>query len=186
MLDKSISIDGHNNIIVNNVKDSAITIVQSESKTKALKQVYDIFNDANNGIRENIDKLFNRHITCSWRTTKAIQGMHEKVETFHSTVEDNKFFYSHILYDVLSTFYEEANNTMDSLDMLTMTIASMNFKDMDEVYLYNYSNVREMMDAFYEKDDHCAYVDFADQYEKYDALTKKLEQLLDQECRQIV
>ena len=186
MLDKSISIDGHNNIVVNNVKDSAITIVQSESKIKALKQAYDIFNDANNGIRENINRLFNRHITYSWRTTEAIQGMHEKVHTFHSTVENNKFFYSDMLYDVLSTFYEEANNIMNSLDLLTMTIASMDFNDMDEVYLYNYSNVREMMDAFYKKDDHCAYADFADQYEKYDVLTKKLVQLLDQERRQIL
>lgn len=186
MLDKIISIDGHNNIVVNNVKDSAITIVQSESKTKALKQAYDMFNDANNGIRENIERLFNRHITYFWRTTEAIQEMHEKVNTFHYNVESNRFFYSDMLYDVLSTFYEEANNIMDSLDMLTMTIASMDFNDMDEVYLYNYSNVREMMDAFYKKDDHCAYADFADQYEKYDALTKKLGQLLDQERRQIL
>ena len=59
-----------------------------------------------------------------------------------------------------------------------MTIASMDFNGMEEVYLYNYSNVREMMDAFYKKDDHCAYADFADQYEKYDALTKNLSNYL--------
>lgn len=186
MLDKSLSVEGDNNIVLNDVKDSTINLVQSESKIKALKQVYDLFHEANNGIRENIDKLFNRYITYEWRTIEAIQSMHSKVKAFHIAVENNKFYFNNTLYEVFAAFCEEAENTMDSIDLLTMTIASMKFDDMDEIYLYQYETVRDMMDSFYSKDKHPAFLDFADQYEKFDRTTKKVINLFEKERGRIV
>lgn len=42
MLDKNISVEGDDNIIVSNVKDSTINISLSGDKLKAIKGLYDI------------------------------------------------------------------------------------------------------------------------------------------------
>ena len=50
MFDNSIDVDGDNNIVVNDVKDSTINIVQSESKEKALKGLYDVIIQESNTV----------------------------------------------------------------------------------------------------------------------------------------
>lgn len=166
MLDEEIKIAGDNNVVLNDVKNSKV-FIQSNTGAQILKGIFDRFHEADVILRQCMDLLFNRNVTFHWRSEENLKSVYQSIHCLGSYIEENKFFLNDTTYctfhDYISV-YEECNT---ALDMLTMTIASMDFDAMDSVYHNRYDNVREMMDEFYRLDPHCAYPEFADKFEAY-------------------
>jgi len=188
MFDNSIDVDGDNNIVVNDVKDSTINIVQSESKEKALKGLYDVIIQESNTVDTFIIYVLNRG-GISWYGAEGNQRtIYQNVEALNVFINQNRYFFSDETYIKIQDYYNIATELRGALDDLVMAIATADDPDaITDVYDLTYEQnihcnakfVRMMMDAFQTADDHPAYKAFAETYEKYEGLRNEIISLID-------
>ena len=179
MFDNSIDVDGDNNIVVNDVKDSTINIVQSESKEKALKGLYDVIIQESNTVDTFIIYVLNRG-GISWYGAEGNQRtIYQNVEALNVFINQNRYFFSDETYIEIQDYYNIATELRGALDDLVMAIATADDQDaITDVYDNTYEQdihcsvefVRYMMDAFNRADKHPAYDAFSDAYKEHEVM----------------
>lgn len=179
MFGNGIDVDGNNNIVVKDVKDSTINIVQSESKEKALKGLYDVIIQESNTVDTYIIYVLNRG-GISWYGVEGNQRMiYRNVEALNVFINQNRYYFSDEIYIIIQAFYNVATELRGALDDLVMAISTADDQDaITNVYDITYEQdihcsvefVRYMMDAFNKADKHPAYDAFTDVYKKHEVM----------------
>ena len=183
MLDKSISIDGQNNIVVNDVKDSTINIVQNDSAAKALKGLYDVIINEANTFDTYVIYILNRGGVSWYGVAENKIELFQCIEAVNAYIDDNRFYFTDETYAEVSAYFSLAKNLRDSLDCLVQAIATADDQDaITDVYGITYEQdvhcdakfVRYMMTEFYQIDKHPVYNHFADLYERHEESRNKI------------
>lgn len=183
MLDNSISIEGQNNIVVNDVKDSMINIVQDDSAAKALKGLYDVIINEANTFDTYVIYILNRGGISWYGVAENRIELFQSIEAVNAYIEDNRFYFSDETYVEVSAYFSLAMDLGNSLNCLVQAIATADDQDaITDVYDITYEQdihcdakfVRYMMTEFYQVDKHPVYNLFADLYEKHETSRNKI------------
>lgn len=146
----------------------------------SLQKLYDTFVAVDKQISVNIDLLFNRRVIGDWRTAEALQQMAEDDKNFQKVYSGNRFLIDITTQNIIVNFVNAAIELRQKLDSLTIAITTMDFEKMDEVYLYSYKNIHEMMDALSSKGQFkLPYVEFDKSWDNYQKWSTKLKNVLD-------
>lgn len=185
MFGNSIDVDGENNIVVNDVKDSTINIVHSESKEKALKGLYDVIIQESNTVDTYIIYVLNRG-GIIWYGAEGNQRMiYQNVEALNVFINQNRYYFSDETYIEIQDYYNLATELRGALDAIVMAIATADDQDaITDVYDITYEQdihcsvefVRYMMDALNKADKHPAYEAFSDVYMKHEKMKNDILQ----------
>lgn len=183
MLDKSISINGQNNIVVNDVKDSMINIVQNDSAAKALKGLYDVIINEANTFDTYVIYILNRGGISWYEVAENRIELFQSIEAVNVYIDDNRFYFSDETYVEVCAYFSLAKDLRNSLDCLVQAIATADDQDaITGVYDITYEQdihcdakfVRYMMMEFYQVDKHPVYNDFANLYERHEVSRNKI------------
>lgn len=183
MLDKSFSIDGQNNIVVNDVKNSNINIVQNDSAAKALKGLYDVIINEANTFDTYVIYILNRGGISWYGVAENKIELFQSIEAVNAYIDDNRFYFSDETYVEVCSYYSLAKDLRDSLECLVQAISTADDQDaITDVYDITYEQdihcdaefVRYMMKEFYQVDTHPVYNDFADLYERHELSRNKI------------
>lgn len=177
MLDKTISAEGKDIVVVNNVKNSTLNISLSGDELKALKGLYDIIVNEVNVVDTYVIYILNRGGISWYGVEKNRVELYESVESVNIFINQNRFFFSDDIYVKVSNYYNLATQLRSSLDRLVEAIATADNQDaITNVYNLTYEQdihccakfVRKMMNAFNKADRHPAYNAFAEVYEQHE------------------
>lgn len=183
MLDKNISVEGDDNIIVSNVKDSTINISLSGDELKAIKGLYDIIVNEITVVDTYVVCILNRGGISWYGVGKNRVELYESVESVNKYINQNRFFFSDDFYVEVTHYYTLAKELRSALDCLVEAIATADNQDaITNIYNITYeqdihccaSFVREMMNAFSKADNHPAYNAFAEVYEQHELQREKI------------
>lgn len=183
MLDKSISIDGQDNIVVNDVKNSTINIIKDEGQSKALKGLYDVIIDEANTIDTYVIYILNRGGISWYGVAENHRALYQSIEAVNDFINENRFYFSDETYVAVSEYYSLAVYLRSSMDLLVQAISTADDQDaITDVYDITYDQdihcnaefVTFMMAAFNKADNHPAYDDFAELYEKHEVSRNKI------------
>ena len=183
MLDKSISINGQNNIVVNDVKNSNINIVQNDNAANALKGLYDVIINEANTFDTYVIYILNRGGISWYGVAENKLELFQSIEAVNAYIDDNRFYFSDETYAEVSAYFSLAKDLGNGLDCLVQAIATADDQDaITDVYNITYEQdihcdakfVRYMMKEFYQVDKHLVYNHFADLYERHEASRNKI------------
>lgn len=195
MLDKNISVDGNDNVVVSNIKDSTVNITLNNDKLKALKGLYDVIIEETNVVDTYVLTVLNRGGISWYGVGENRQELYEGVESVNRFVNQNRFFFSDDIYVLVSRYYSLATDLRLSLDNLVMAIATADDQDaITDVYDITYGQdikcsskfIRYMMNAFNVADKHPAYDDFAEAYELHEKLREKILAEIDKKRETVI
>lgn len=129
MLDKTISAEGKDIVVVNNVKNSTLNISLSGDELKALKGLYDIIVNEVNVVDTYVIYILNRGGISWYGVEKNRVELYESVESVNTYINQNRFFFSDDIYVKVSDYYNLATQLRSSLDSLVEAIATADNQD---------------------------------------------------------
>lgn len=170
-------------------EDSGNKMVEKCRDSKeALKKLYDLIIDEANQIDRCVIIVMNRGGIDWFNVMENRQPMHRSIYAVRDFIDANRFFFSDDTYVKISTYFDLARDLSRALADVVMAIYSADDPDaITDVYDLTYEQdiqcnaqfVRYMMTEFEAADDHPAYEDFAEIYEKHEELRNEILAMID-------